>query len=329
MESNLKSIEEENKLIEQNNESLLKELAGLSQALISSLADIQLPQMVSLRPRLLPRAPRLPPRARAEGWLGQGRPAGRSVLPLMCSFHVSGGCSVWAIRSGGGGAPAHREPRWANLAVAPVVTWRDREGEEPASDSPEGGCGQRGLGMKEDSSHQTAAPSPPHPFGPSSGRSGEASGMSRASRPPPGLHPLPQMRSPCWAHAHMSWGWDPSPGEGVQKGCSWEGPDPVARPPPSVAPRFSQSMDSWTAFPDGASGKESACQCRRRKRHGFNPWVGKMPWSREWQSIPLSLPGESHGQRSLVGYSPWGLKEPDTTEGTWHTCTDKGSHSPW
>ncbi|KAF7459483.1 Hypothetical predicted protein [Marmota monax] len=45
METNLKTIEEENKLIEQNNESLLKELAGLSQALISSLADIQLPQM--------------------------------------------------------------------------------------------------------------------------------------------------------------------------------------------------------------------------------------------------------------------------------------------
>lgn len=50
MESNLKTIEEENKLIEQNNESLLRELAGLSQALISSLADIQLPQMVSPRP---------------------------------------------------------------------------------------------------------------------------------------------------------------------------------------------------------------------------------------------------------------------------------------
>lgn len=52
MESNLKTIEEENKLIEQNNESLLKELAGLSQALISSLADIQLPQMVSPRRHL-------------------------------------------------------------------------------------------------------------------------------------------------------------------------------------------------------------------------------------------------------------------------------------
>lgn len=52
MESNLKTIEEENKLIEQSNESLLKELAGLSQALISSLADIQLPQMVRPRARL-------------------------------------------------------------------------------------------------------------------------------------------------------------------------------------------------------------------------------------------------------------------------------------
>lgn len=48
----MKTIEEENKLIEQSNESLLKELAGLSQALISSLADIQLPQMVRPRARL-------------------------------------------------------------------------------------------------------------------------------------------------------------------------------------------------------------------------------------------------------------------------------------
>lgn len=64
MESNLKTIEAENKLIEQSNESLLKELAGLSQALISSLADIQLPQMVSPRPgrgRPIPRVCRSVP----------------------------------------------------------------------------------------------------------------------------------------------------------------------------------------------------------------------------------------------------------------------------
>ena len=47
------------------------------------------------------------------------------------------------------------------------------------------------------------------------------------------------------------------------------------------------------SFPGGASGKESSCQCRRHKRHGFNPWVGKIPW-RTWQSTPVVLPGESY-----------------------------------
>ena len=46
-------------------------------------------------------------------------------------------------------------------------------------------------------------------------------------------------------------------------------------------------------------------QCRR---HGFDSWVGKIPWRRKWQPTPVFLPGESHGQRSLVGYSPWGCK---------------------
>ena len=60
-------------------------------------------------------------------------------------------------------------------------------------------------------------------------------------------------------------------------------------------------------FPGGSvSGKESACQCRR---HGFNHWVWKIPWKREWLPTPVFLPGESHGQRSLMGYSPWGPKE--------------------
>ena len=47
---------------------------------------------------------------------------------------------------------------------------------------------------------------------------------------------------------------------------------------------------------------------------GLDPWVGKMPWKREWQLTLVSLPGESHGQRSLVGHSPQGCKESDTTE---------------
>ena len=50
------------------------------------------------------------------------------------------------------------------------------------------------------------------------------------------------------------------------------------------------------------------------KRCRFNPWVGKTAWSRKWQSAPLFLPGESHGQRSLAGYSLWGHNELDTTE---------------
>ena len=57
-------------------------------------------------------------------------------------------------------------------------------------------------------------------------------------------------------------------------------------------------------FIGGASGNEPSCQCTRYKRLGFNPWVGKMPWKREWQPTPVFLPGESHGRRSLVGYSP-------------------------
>ena len=50
------------------------------------------------------------------------------------------------------------------------------------------------------------------------------------------------------------------------------------------------------------------------RRPGFNSWVGKIPWRRKWQSTPALLPGKSHGQRSLISYSPWGHKESDTTE---------------
>ena len=45
---------------------------------------------------------------------------------------------------------------------------------------------------------------------------------------------------------------------------------------------------------------------------GCDPWVGKIPWRRVWQPIPIVLPGESHDQRSLAGYRPWGRKESDT-----------------
>ena len=56
-------------------------------------------------------------------------------------------------------------------------------------------------------------------------------------------------------------------------------------------------------------------------RPGFNSWVGKIPWRREWQPTPVLLPGESHGQRNLVGYSPQDSKDADMTESTCHTHT--------
>ena len=52
-------------------------------------------------------------------------------------------------------------------------------------------------------------------------------------------------------------------------------------------------------------GKEFTCQCRR---HGFNPWVRRIPWRRKWQPTPVFLPGRLHWQKSLTGYCLWGQK---------------------
>ena len=61
-------------------------------------------------------------------------------------------------------------------------------------------------------------------------------------------------------------------------------------------------------FPGGISGIKPSCQWRRHKRCGFNLWAKKIPWMRAWQPTPVFLPGESHGQRSLVGSGPIGLQ---------------------
>ena len=102
------------------------------------------------------------------------------------------------------------------------------------------------------------------------------------------------------------------------------------------------------------SGKESACQCRR---HKFSPWVGKFPWRRKQQPTPVFLPGKSHRQRSLAGYSPWGqlsdlahtharyigstsdhfwmkgfdcLVQKPQNEVSWHLCRGAGQpEEPW
>ena len=70
-------------------------------------------------------------------------------------------------------------------------------------------------------------------------------------------------------------------------------------------------------FPSGSVVKQSACQYRRLRVCSFDTWVRKIPWRRTWQPTPVFLPGKSHGQRSLVDYTPWGRKELDTAE---HAC---------
>ena len=92
----------------------------------------------------------------------------------------------------------------------------------------------------------------------------------------------------------------------------WSGlpfPSPGDLPDPGIEPRC-------PALQAGLLSTElPGSPVRRHKRCGFDPWVGKIPWSRKQQPTTILLPGESHGQRSLLNYSPWGLKESDTTEG--------------
>ena len=70
-----------------------------------------------------------------------------------------------------------------------------------------------------------------------------------------------------------------------------------------------------TPPPGGTCGKAPACQCRRQQMQ-VRSLGRKIPWRRAWQPTLEFLAGESHGQRSLVGYSPWGHKESDTTQVT-------------
>ena len=85
----------------------------------------------------------------------------------------------------------------------------------------------------------------------------------------------------------------------------------------SLAPLcFWKFTVGWTppGLPRWLSGKEYACQCRRFRRLGFDPWVGKVPWRRKSNPLQYSCLENPHGERSLVGYSPRGRKEWDTTE---------------
>ena len=72
-----------------------------------------------------------------------------------------------------------------------------------------------------------------------------------------------------------------------------------------------------TYFPGSSVVKNLPANAGDTRERGFDPRVGKVPWRRKWQPTPVFLPGKFHGQKSLVGYSPWGHKESDTAE---HAC---------
>ena len=117
-----------------------------------------------------------------------------------------------------------------------------------------------------------------------------------------------------WSHSAVS---DPQQSHGLQPSrllCPWDFPGR------STGVKVSVYYGSILGFSGGASGKEHTCQCRRLKTCRFDPWVGKIPWRRTQQQTRVFLPGGSHGQRSLAGYSPQGCKESDKTEAIWHAC---------
>ena len=66
---------------------------------------------------------------------------------------------------------------------------------------------------------------------------------------------------------------------------------------------------TYGGFPGGTVVRNVPAKRRRCKKQGFNPWAGKIPWSRKWQPTPVSWHGKFHGQRSLVDYTPWDHKE--------------------
>ena len=105
--------------------------------------------------------------------------------------------------------------------------------------------------------------------------------------------------------AHWRRKWQPTPvllpGESQGRGLPSTGSHRVGHDWSDLA-----AVAVAKGFPGGPCGKEPAHQWRRHKRCGFNSWFRKIPWRRVWQPTPAFSPGESHGQRSLVDYSPWG-----------------------
>ena len=114
--------------------------------------------------------------------------------------------------------------------------------------------------------------------------------------------------------------WTEEPGRWQSMGSkSWHNRSNLARAHACVHTHTHTHTHTYIFFLRGFPGgfttsKEPACQCRGRKRWGFDPWVGKISWRKAWQPTPLFLPREPDGQRSLADCSPWGHKESDMTE---------------
>ena len=94
------------------------------------------------------------------------------------------------------------------------------------------------------------------------------------------------------------------------QGLSWNHPWISMR----LVQRLTHEHTQQAGFPGRPRGKEAVCDYRSLWRQRFDPWVRKILWRRKWQPPPVFLPGKSHRQRNLEGYSPWSHKESDTTE---------------
>ena len=103
---------------------------------------------------------------------------------------------------------------------------------------------------------------------------------------PPRASLLAQFTS-CWSRTHVH----------------WEG---MAFPSSERTWGFEERCADRRGLSRLLSGEESVGRCRRLRRHGFDPWVGEILWSRRWPSTPVFLSGKFQGQRSLAGCRPWG-----------------------
>ena len=135
--------------------------------------------------------------------------------------------------------------------------------------------------------------------------SAQQAGWSRPKKVIPSHEPLPGIKWPPLMDAEGT-----GLGSQLLEWESWLLQPPAVPQFPHLYSENNSPQPTWAS--QWHSGKEPTCQC---KRPVFHPWVRKMPWGREWLPTPTPgfLPGESAGQRSLAGCSPWGRKKLDMT----------------